>query len=227
MPSIVAFKVAKNSTSSSLASAINNSVGTLTVATGEGANFPATADGDFWVSIDSEILLCTSRTGDVLTVTRAQQGTSGAAHDAGAAVELRITAEAISEMQDEIKHGVLEGWALDDALNPSLGTLPANAFVYQVDIWVEEVFNFGNVDDSMTVGYDGVTDAYVTTGLDLHTAVIREQVNEAHARAGATLGTVDSTARAVEIYVTGTGAAPGTGKVYVALHYIVATSEPA
>ncbi|KKK75518.1 hypothetical protein LCGC14_2872900, partial [marine sediment metagenome] len=61
MPSIVAFKVAKNSASSSLASAIDNAVVTLTVATGDGANFPATADGDFWVSIDSEILLCTSR----------------------------------------------------------------------------------------------------------------------------------------------------------------------
>ena len=92
MPSIVAFKVAKNSASSSLASAIDNSEVTLTVATGEGANFPATADGDFWVSIDSEIMLCTSRATDVLTVTRAQQSTSGAAHDAGAAVELRITA---------------------------------------------------------------------------------------------------------------------------------------
>ncbi|KKM19129.1 hypothetical protein LCGC14_1658800, partial [marine sediment metagenome] len=158
MPSIVAFKVAKNSASSSLASAINNSVGTLTVATGDGANFPATADGDFWVSIDSEIVLCTSRTGDVLTVTRAQQGTSGAAHDAGAAVELRITAEAISEMQDEIKHGVLEGWVADDAQNPSLGTLPINAFVIDVYIWVEQAFDSDGT-DQISVGYDAANEA--------------------------------------------------------------------
>ena len=226
MPSIVEFKVAKNSASSSLASAINNSVGTLTVATGDGANFPATADGDFWVSIDSEILLCTSRTGDVLTVTRAQQSTSGAAHDAGAAVELRITAEAISEMQDEIKHGVLEGWALDDAQNPSLGTLPANAFVHRVDIWVEEAFDSDAADD-LTVGYDGTTGAYVTTGLNMATGGLREHIDEGHARAGATLGTVDASSRAVEAYYVNGGTEPTTGKVYIALHYIVATAEPA
>ena len=226
MPSIVAFKVAKNSASSALASAITDVAATLTVATGDGANFPATADGDFWVSIDSEILLCTSRTGDVLTVTRAQQSTTGAAHDAGAAVELRITAEAISEIQDEIKHGVLEGWALDDDQNPSLGTLPANAFVYRVDIWVEEAFNSDGT-DNLTVGYDGGTSAYLVSGLNMETGGLREHVDEGHAQAGATLGTVDATTRAVEAYYLNGGTEPTTGKVYIALHYIVATAEPA
>ena len=225
MPSIVAFKVAKNSASSSLASAINNSVGTLTVATGEGANFPATADGDFWVSIDSEILLCTSRATDVLTVTRAQQSTSGAAHDAGAAVELRITAEAISEMQDEIKHGVLEGWMADDAQNPSLGTLPANAFVIAVDLWVEEAFDDTGT-DLLTVGYDAVVDAYVTS-ITVAGAGVREHITEVHAAAGALIGTVDATSRAVEAYYTGQNANAAAGKAYIVIHYIVATAEPA
>ncbi len=226
MPSIVEFKVAKNDANSSLASAINNSVGTLTVATSDGGNFPATADGDFWVSIDSEILLCTSRAGDVLTVTRGQQSTSGAAHDAGAAVELRITAAAISEIQDEIKHGVLEGWALDDDQNPTLGTLPANAFVYRVDIWVEEAFNSDGT-DNLTVGYTGTTSAYLVSGLNMETGGLREHVDEGHGQAGATLGTVDSSSRSVEAYYLNGGSEPSTGKVYIALHYIVATAEPA
>ena len=217
MPSIVAFKVAKNNVSSSLASAINNSVGTLTVATGDGANFPATADGDFWVSIDSEILLCTSRTGDVLTVTRAQQSTSGAAHDAGAAVELRITAEAISEMQDEIKHGVLEGWVADDAQNPSLGTLPINAFVIDVYIWVEQAFDSDGT-DQISVGYDAANEAYSTlASADVSTTGVKSP----------TLGTsakiVDPTSRAVEAYYVNGGTEPTVGRAHVAVHYIVAT----
>lgn len=227
MPSITEFKVPKNNASGSLLAAINNAVGSLTVGAGEGANFPTTVDGDFWVTVDSEIMLCTSRAVDVLTVTRAQQGTAAAAHDAGAAVELRITAQALIDIHTNIKHGVLEGLADDTSLTPAIGTLPANAFVYAVDIWVQEVFNYGNVNDSITVGYAGLTNAYVVTGLDLHTAVLREHIDEAHANAGATLGIVDATTRAPLIYVTGTGAAPNTGRVYVALHYIVATVQPA
>lgn len=228
MPTVIDFKVPKNNANSSLASAITDVEGTLTVTTGDGANFPTTADGDFWVSIDSEILLCTSRATDVLTVTRAEQGTAAAAHSAGAAVELRITEEAITEMQDEIKVGILEGWALDDDLNPTLGTIPINAFVYRVDVWVEEAFNFGNNDDEITVGYDGTVNAYVVTAIvDIEIAGTREHIDEGATGAGATLGTVDSTSRSVEIYVTGTGAAATTGKVYVSLHYIVATAEPA
>ena len=217
MPSIVEFKVAKNDANSSLASAINNSVGTLTVATGDGGNFPATADGDFWVSIDSEILLCTARTGDVLTVTRAQQSTSGAAHDAGAAVELRITAAAISEIQDEIKHGVLEGWVADDAQNPSLGTLPTNAFVVDVFIWVEEAFD-SDAADQISVGYDAANEAYSTlASVDVSTTGVKTPTLGTLAR------TVDPTSRAVEAYYVNGGTEPTTGRAHVAVHYIVAT----
>ena len=225
MPSITEFKVAKNSANSSLASAITDVAGTLTVVTGAGANFPTTADGDFWVSIDSEILLCTSRAGDVLTVTRGQQSTSGAAHDAGAAVELRITAEAITELQTAIEVGVLEGWVLDDAQNPSLGTLPVNAFVYAVDLWVEEAFDDTGT-DLLTVGYDAVVDAYVAS-ISVAGGGDREHITEVHANAGATLGTVDATSRAVEAYYTGQNANAAAGKAYIVIHYIVATAEPA
>ncbi len=224
---IIDFKIPLNNADSSLDGAITNADVTLDVATGEGANFPATADGDFWVSIDAEILLCTSRAADTLTVTRAQQGTAAAAHDDGAAVELRITQEALEDIHANIVTGVLQGWALDDDQNPSIGTLPANAFVWAVDIWVEEVFNAGGADDSITIGYDALTNAYVVTGLNLTALDLREHITEVHGSAAATLGTVDATTRAVEIYVTHTGAEPTTGKVYVVVHYIVADSEPA
>lgn len=120
----------------------------------------------------------------------------------------------------------IEGWALDNTQNPTLGTLPANAFVCAVDLWVEEAFNAGGA-DSLTVGYDGDTDAYVETGLNMATDELREHITESHGSAGATLGKVDATSRSVEAYMTHTGGEPTTGKVYVTVHYIVGTAEPA
>ncbi len=222
---IIDFKVPLNSSSSSLASAITSGAGSLTVATGDGANFPATADGDFWVSIDSEILLCTARTADVLTVTRAQQSTAAASHDAGAAVELRITQEAFEDIHSNIVTGILQGWVLDDAQNPSLGTLPARAFVTAVDLWVEEAFDDTGT-DLLTVGYDAVVDAYVAS-ISVAAGGLREHITEAHGNAGATLGTMDATSRAVEAYYTGQNANAAAGKAYIVIHYIVATAEPA
>lgn len=63
---------------STLASGMDASQTTLTVATGEGAKFPSS--GNFRVTVEDEIMLCTSRSGDVLTITRAQESTSAATH---------------------------------------------------------------------------------------------------------------------------------------------------
>lgn len=120
----------------------------------------------------------------------------------------------------------IEGWVLDNAQNPTLGTLPANAIVTAVDLWVEESFNAGG-SDSLTVGYDGDTDAYVKTGLNMATDELREHVTEDHGSAGDVLGKVDATSRSVEAYMTHTGAEPTTGKAYIIVHYIVATAQPA
>lgn len=224
---IIDFKVAKNNASSSLASLINDAVGALTVETGDGDNFPnTTTEGEFYVSIDDEILLCTNRAADVFTVTRGQQSTSGAAHDAGAAVELRITADAIAELQNEIVTGILEGWVVhtDTGAGVSLGTLPANAFVWAVDLWVEEDFDDSGT-DLLTVGYVGLVNAYLAS-ISVAVLGVREHVTEIHANAGATLGTVDAASRDVEAYYIGQNADAGQGKAYIVVHYIVATAEP-
>lgn len=89
----------KNNASSKLASAITAVATSLTVLTGEGARFPT---ANFPITIDNEILKCTTRSGDILTVTRAQEGTSAAAHSAGAAVRHNITAAIITELQKQI-----------------------------------------------------------------------------------------------------------------------------
>lgn len=73
-------------TASSLAAgSINNSSDpvTFSVTASTGSRFPAS---NFYIQIDSEILLCTARTVDSLVCTRAQQGTSIASHSSGALV---------------------------------------------------------------------------------------------------------------------------------------------
>ena len=74
-----------NNAKTTLASPINSTQTTITVAPGTGALFPSPISGQaFKVTLVSassstvyEICLCTSRTDDVLTVVRAQEGTSG------------------------------------------------------------------------------------------------------------------------------------------------------
>ena len=95
----MSFLNVKNRAESTLDGGINDAVTELAVAAGEGALFPAS---NFHITIDDEILLCSSRSTDTLTVVREQEGTTGVAHDDGAAVELRITAGIIDELQTAI-----------------------------------------------------------------------------------------------------------------------------
>jgi hypothetical protein len=77
-----------NNAASTLSAAIPDAVATsLTVA--NGTVFPAT--GNFRVIVDTEIMLCTARTGNTLTVTRGVETTSAAAHANGAAVTQVLT----------------------------------------------------------------------------------------------------------------------------------------
>jgi len=98
----------KNNAESALASAITAAATSLTLVSGEGSKFPAT---NFNITIDDEILLCSSRAGDVLTVTRAQEGTTAAVHAAGAIVSLNVTAAVITQLQgagDTLALGTLQ-----------------------------------------------------------------------------------------------------------------------
>lgn len=95
----MSFLNVKNNASSKLASAITAVATSLTVLTGEGARFPSS---NFPITIDNEILLCSSRTGDVLTVTRAQESTSATVHGQGAAVRHNITAAIVTGLQKQV-----------------------------------------------------------------------------------------------------------------------------
>jgi len=96
----MSFLKVKNRAYSTLASGVDNDDTEWTVATGEGANFPSS--GDFHITCEDEIVKCTSRTGDVLTVTRGAESTTPASHASGKAVELRVTAGVIEDIQNSV-----------------------------------------------------------------------------------------------------------------------------
>ncbi len=95
-----------NNGHSTLASSINTSATSITVASGHGARFPSLSTGDYFYAtlIDAsnnlEIVKVTARSSDVLTVTRAQDNTSARAYGAGDRIELRVTAAVLGEVTD-------------------------------------------------------------------------------------------------------------------------------
>jgi hypothetical protein len=88
-----------NNAFATLASGINSSATSITVTTGQGARFPTLSAGDYFYAtlIDTsnnlEIVKCTARATDVLTVTRAQESTTARAYSAGDRIEIRLTAQ--------------------------------------------------------------------------------------------------------------------------------------
>ena len=93
-----------NNAKSTLASAIASTDTTLTLASGQGALFPALSGADYFLATlvgltagaetSWEVVKVTARSADALTVTRAQESTTAGAWVSGTAIELRWTAGA-------------------------------------------------------------------------------------------------------------------------------------
>ena len=90
-----------NNAISTLASGINNSATSITLASGDGAKFPSLTGSEYFratlidASNNLEIVKVTARSSDVLTVTRAQESTTARAFATGDRIELRITAQSL------------------------------------------------------------------------------------------------------------------------------------
>ena len=93
-----------NNGHSTLASSITSSGTSITVASGHGARFPSLSSGEHFYAtlIDSsnnlEIVKVTARSSDVLTVTRAQESTTARAFAIGDRIELRVTAQGLTDL---------------------------------------------------------------------------------------------------------------------------------
>lgn len=98
-----------NNAAGALASGISSGALSLTLSAGAGAKFPTASVASntwFWATIFNasnvnEIVKVTDRTGDVFTITRAQDGTTASAFIAGDVVELRPTAALFNDMRAE------------------------------------------------------------------------------------------------------------------------------
>jgi hypothetical protein len=93
-----------NNATTTLASGINNSVTSLSVAAGTGALFPTISSPDvFYATLANvagtvEIVKVTARSTDTFTIVRGQDGTSATSWSAGDKVELRPTAAGLAAM---------------------------------------------------------------------------------------------------------------------------------
>ena len=94
-----------NNAATTLASGINNSVTSLTVASATGGLFPSPTGTDyFYVTLENtagtvrEIVKVTARSTDTLTIVRGQDGTSAQTFATGDKVELRIVAAEMSAL---------------------------------------------------------------------------------------------------------------------------------
>jgi hypothetical protein len=99
-----------NNAVSLLAAGITNVATSLTVTTGDGALYPSPTGGDYFMltltqagsETSWEVVKVTARTGDVLTVVRAQEGTTAAAWALGCKAELRVTAESLNALSTAV-----------------------------------------------------------------------------------------------------------------------------
>jgi len=112
-------------TATALLSAVDTLLGVLA---GTGARFPSipVLNGDYFYATlqadngDIEIVKCTMRVGDDLTLVRGQDGTTAKSFAAGTNIEMRFVAQQLRELDPSVYRGVPDGFApLDgDALIP-------------------------------------------------------------------------------------------------------------
>ena len=102
----MAVQITYNNAKATIASGIASGATSLTLATGKGALFPALSGGDWFMltltqavtETSWEIVKVTARSGDVLTIVRAQEGTTAAAWAAADKAELRLTAGLVNRL---------------------------------------------------------------------------------------------------------------------------------
>jgi len=104
------FKSLSDRAVSTLASGISGAVTSIPLQSGDGALFPSS---NFWVTVEDEIMLCSSRTTDTLTVTRGQLGTTNTSHDADSDIALNIVTQHFDDITAAINTAESEIDALE------------------------------------------------------------------------------------------------------------------
>ena len=138
-----------NNATTNLASSITSGATSLTVLTGTGSLFPNPTAPDYFIitligisGSPIEIVKCTSRSGDTLTIVRAQEGTTASAFTGGDQVQLRITA---AEM------------------NGATGAVPSNGVVYENGTTITNNYTMSTNKNGLSVGPITVASGYSVT----------------------------------------------------------------
>ena len=133
--------VFKNNAKTTLASSLSNSATSATVT--DGAVFPSLSAGEhFLITFDdgsnNEICKCTARSGNTLTIVRAQESTTARSFSSGDAAEGRVTAGVLETIQENIaaksaNQTVFNATTSGNATTYNIGVNPgveANAMVF-------------------------------------------------------------------------------------------------
>jgi hypothetical protein len=100
--------VLANNVSSTLATDLSATAGSMRVKSGTGTRFPTLPAGRYFyatiIATDGrwEIVKATARSVDLITIIRAQESTQAAAFPMGSRVELRITAQSVLDAIDDV-----------------------------------------------------------------------------------------------------------------------------
>lgn len=100
-----------NNALATLAGSYSSTATALTLTAGQGALFPNPTGGDYFLAtlVDAgnnlEIIKCTSRSTDTLTVVRGMEGTIARSFNAGDKLDMRITAGLLTAIRDQLIDG--------------------------------------------------------------------------------------------------------------------------
>ena len=133
--------VFKNNAKTTLASSLSDSATSATVT--DGSVFPSLSSGEFFLvtfddGTNNEICKCTARSGNTLTIVRAQESTTARAFSSGDSAEGRVTAGVLETIQENIaaksaNQTVFNTTTAGGATTYNIGTNPgveANAMVF-------------------------------------------------------------------------------------------------
>lgn len=111
-----------NNAAGTMAADIGVSDTAVLLGAGQGVAFPTLAGGDYFyvtlihnVTFQIEIVKCTARVGDTLTVVRGQDSTTAIAFTAGSIAEVRLVAQGLRDLDYRTVMGVANGLATLDA----------------------------------------------------------------------------------------------------------------
>lgn len=157
-------KLANNATST-LATSIDDSASALDVQSADASKFPTLSAGDWFpitvvdASGNIEVMKCTARSGTTLTVTRAQEGTSALAFDAGARVDLRVTKSTLENLFETMADATAKNTPVDNdvfgILDSAASYIPKKLTLANLKTTLQSTFlrssqNLADVDDAET-----------------------------------------------------------------------------